>query len=170
MTTAAARPRHLDVADVAKLLRKRLRADFPGIKFSVRAQRSSMWCSLNVSWTDGPTERRVRESVTPFRGGRFEGLTDCAYGADSWYCPEHGARTAETYGCDVADNNRVHESRCCARAELMSFGADAVNVSRKLSPEFAADLRTRVLVEFEPEALTEGVDVEVWRLSCKTER
>lgn len=137
--------RYIDTAEVAKWLRPFLKREFPGVKFSVRIERYAGGSSIDVFWTDGPTVDRVEKVTGGFRGGRFEGMTDCAYSANSWYCPQHGARAAETYGCDVASNNDVHDSRCCAWAELVHFMASHVFTHRTLSPEFTVELRAVVV-------------------------
>ncbi|HEY2763900.1 MAG TPA: LPD29 domain-containing protein [Pseudonocardiaceae bacterium] len=137
--------RYIDTAEVAKLLRPFLKRGFPAVKFSVRIERYAGGSSVNVFWTDGPTVDQVEAVANGFRGGRFEGMTDCAYSANSWYCPQHGARVAETYGCDVSSNNDVHTSRCCAKAELVHFMTGHVFANRTISPEFTAELRAEVI-------------------------
>lgn len=137
--------RYIDTADAAKMLRPLLKREFPGVKFSVRIDRYSGGSSIDVAWTDGPTVEQVDTVTHGFQGRRFEGMTDCGYGADSWFCPEHGARVAETYGCDLSSNNDVHDSRCCAQAELVHFMSGYVHTHRRLSPEFTAELRAVVV-------------------------
>ena len=63
----AVSPRDLDVPQAAKLLRTKLAAAFPAIKFSVRSSRFSMGESIDVSWTDGPSEARVKEITNAFK-------------------------------------------------------------------------------------------------------
>ena len=144
MPTATAQARHIDTRDVAKLLRPVLRKAFPGIKFSVRIDRYSMGSSVDIAWTDGPTERRVRELVGAFCGSRFEGMSDCTYSADSWYCAEHWARTAEEYGGDAWCDLGIRSSRCCAKAELVHFGNTSLGTSRNRSAEFDGWLADRI--------------------------
>jgi hypothetical protein len=141
---AETRPRYIDVAEAAKMLRPFLRKAFPGVKFSVRSDRYSMGASISIVWTDGPTEQQVTEIAHGFNGGRFEGMTDCAYAADSWFCKTHGAMSAQTYGCDLAENNGPTNSRCCADVELVHFGTTSVSTGRRLSDEFTAELRATV--------------------------
>ncbi|MDQ0376582.1 LPD29 domain-containing protein [Amycolatopsis thermophila] len=144
METTAAPARYIDSAEAAKLIRKHLKATFPGVKFSVRTSRYSGGASVDITWTDGPTEDQVQQITGAFAGERFDGRTDCAYNASSWYCPEHGARVAETYGADSRDRNGVHDSRCCANAELVQFLSDYINRQRRISPEFREELRALV--------------------------
>jgi hypothetical protein len=173
-------------ADVAKLVRAELKKSFAGIKFSVRSSRGG-GSSIDIFWTDGPTTKDVDQVVYGFQGGRFESMTDCPYRAESWYCPEHGPRVARTYGCDVDDNNRIHDSRCCTNAELVKFSTTFVFTHRALSDEFTTELAARVrkdcrmaadgpLNEPIPENTRWHYDINsdvhnaVWRLSNDTTR
>jgi hypothetical protein len=146
--------RTIDTREVATLVRKELKKNFgKGVKFSVRIDRYSMGSSVDISWSDGPTESRVREIVAPFCGGRFEGMSDCTYSADQWYCPEHGAVTAEEYGGDKFCDTGVRSSRCCAKAELVHFANTSLGVIRHLSPE-TLDMLTAAV------ALDLGIEIE----------
>lgn len=167
MNNLAATARYIDTRDVAKLVRKHIKTAFPGVKFSVRIDRYAGGSSVGVVWTDGPVEQSVRTFLHAFRGGRFNGQTDCAYSADSWYCPQHGARPAEAYGSDQADDNGPLASRCCAQAELVHFGATSMDTRRALSPEFTAELEARVCKRFgvdayDPLAFVDGEWMSTW--------
>ena len=59
--------RTLDVKELAGLIRKALKQSFPGVKFSVRSDRYSMGSSVNVSWTDGPTNKQVNDVLDAYR-------------------------------------------------------------------------------------------------------
>lgn len=69
-------PRYLSSRDVAKLLRRKLRETFPGVKFSVRCDRGTAYGWLQVSWVDGPRDSAVREVCNPWQGRQFNGMTD----------------------------------------------------------------------------------------------
>jgi hypothetical protein len=153
-------PRYLRVAETAKLVRAELKKGFPGVKFSVRSHSYSGGASIRVSWTDGPPTKSVDRVVGRFAGSRFDGMTDLKYGANHWLCPEHGPRTASIYGnsydsesVGVGVGNGPVDSRCCAKAELVSFGSDYVFTSRELSPEFrarvAAGLKEKFGIEYQ---------------------
>lgn len=139
--------RYIDTAEAAKMLRPFLKREFPNVKFSVRIERYAGGSSIDATWTDGPTVEQVEKITCSFQGARFEGMTDCAYSANSWYCSEHGTRVAETYGCDMSSNNDVHDSRCCTKAELVHFMSSYVHTNRRISPEFTAELRAAVVRE-----------------------
>lgn len=73
----ARRERHyIDTADVAKLLRVRLKQEFPGIKFSVRSDRYSGGSSIRVRWTDGPKGEAVEAVIKQYEGADFDGMQD----------------------------------------------------------------------------------------------
>ena len=59
-------------ADSAKLVRADLKAAWPGMKFSVRSERST----VNVEWTDGPTTKQVEALLGKFEMGYFDGMDD----------------------------------------------------------------------------------------------
>lgn len=151
---AAARPRYIDTAVGAKMIRKQLRLTFPGQKFSVRIDRYAGGSSTSVRWTDGPTVDEVEAITSGFAGGRFDGMIDLAYSADSWWCETHGTGVANIYGhsynseqVGVGLGNGPVSSRCCAQAELVSFGSSYVHASRELSPEFEAELQATVAAQ-----------------------
>lgn len=141
--------RYLDVTAVAKLVRKHLKVAFPAVKFSVKSDRYAGGSSIDIRYVDGPVPEAVRMAVAGFRGARFDGMIDLKYSAESWYCAEHGARTAATTGHSYAaddpkgtgEGNGIERSRCCAAAELVHFGADFIHEVRELSPEFQDDLK-----------------------------
>lgn len=129
----APRPRYLRVAETAKLVRAALKPAFPGVTFSVRSSSYSGGASIDVSWTDGPTVGAVTRVAGPFAGAGFDGMIDLKTGKTTWYCPTHGARTAENYGHSYASQNGPVMSRCCARSELVHMGADYVHTVRRFT-------------------------------------
>lgn len=93
-----------DVKESAKEIRKVLRARYPGIKFSVRAKRFASGSSVDVSWTDGPTEREVGK-VTAHLKGYTNGFYNEYIGTDrrvSHEVMEAAAKAAaEYYGIEM---------------------------------------------------------------------
>lgn len=63
-------------AETAKKIRAKLKAEFPGVKFSVRSETYSMGSSVTVSWTDGPERGVVHAIVNKFESSSFDGMTD----------------------------------------------------------------------------------------------
>lgn len=99
------RPRYLTAAETAKLIRKALKASFPGVKFSVRSKSYSMGASVNVSYIDGPTKEAVSQVTDAFRGSDFDGMIDL----------------------------KTYRGAQLVNGELVSFGADYVFVEREFS-------------------------------------
>lgn len=152
LPTMQTQPRYLSTAETATLIRAALKKAFPGQKFSVRSSNYSGGSSVDVSYTDGPTQEAVEKVAGAYAGARFDGMIDLAYCAEHWYCSEHGAQVARTYGHSYEANggavgNGLGASRCCARAELVHMGAGYAPVSRQLSPEFREELRLQVCRE-----------------------
>lgn len=176
------RPRRLSCAETAKLVRADLKREFPGTKFSVRSHTYSGGASIDVGWTDGPTSPAVDKILKAYSGARFDGMTDLKYHADHWLCPTHGPRTANIYGnsydsetVGVGVGNGPVDSRCCAEAEQVSFGADYVFGQRTLSPEFklriAAELKRRFGIDYDTTSYRNSYDDdrEFHRLANETE-
>lgn len=69
-------PRTFTAKETAALVRRALKAAFPAVKFAVRMGRGTASSWLAVSWTDGPTDARVRAAVARFEGRTFNGMTD----------------------------------------------------------------------------------------------
>lgn len=66
----------LGAAELAKLIRKELKANFPGQKFSVRSSNYSGGSSIAIRWTDGPTQGDVDLVVEHFQRVSFDGMID----------------------------------------------------------------------------------------------
>ena len=64
--------KYATAADSAKLVRAELKTAWPGVKFSVRSERST----VNVEWTDGPTTKQVEALLGKFEMGYFDGMDD----------------------------------------------------------------------------------------------
>ena len=63
-------------SETAKKVRKALKENFPGFKFSVRAKQYSGGSSLRICWNDGPTEEQVTNVASYFEGATFDGMQD----------------------------------------------------------------------------------------------
>lgn len=103
-------PRRIDTADVAKLARKALAQTFPATVFRVRISRYSMGSSIDVSWTDGPSRKRVEEEVGWYRGSTFDGRDDSTHYHDSTLNGE-----AVHFGNTSISCQRDYSSRFVAR-------------------------------------------------------
>lgn len=99
--------RYISVADTAKLVRAVLKENCPAIKFSVRSKSYSGGASIDISWTDGPTEADVNALVGRFEGSTFDGMIDLK---------------SSVYG--ELNGEKVH------------FGADSIGCNRRYSAAF----------------------------------
>lgn len=75
----SAAAKYMDTADVAKRIRRELKASFPDTRFRVRTRRYAGGSSVDVSWTDGPTDREVNRLIGRYQGKGFDGMTDSSY-------------------------------------------------------------------------------------------
>lgn len=71
-----ANPTKSSSANCAIAIREELKKHFPKIKFSVTSSNFSGGDSVRVKWTDGPTEKQVREFTSKYQYGRFNGMED----------------------------------------------------------------------------------------------
>ncbi len=115
----ASSSRRLDVPETAKLIRKAVRAEFPGFKFSVRSKRYAGGASIHVTWTDGPRHSDVQKLCDRYRGATFDGMTDMKSYHSSLLTTEDGA-------------------------EEVRFGADFVFAHRYISPERYAEIASEI--------------------------
>lgn len=109
--------KRLTPAGTAVYVRARLKADFPGIKFSVRSERYSGGASIRIRWTDGPSVQAVEKSCSHFERSWFDGMTDMRHYKDNilLLSPE-------------------------GDLELVAPGVDYVNGDRDISPQFQTAL------------------------------
>src|ERR1035437_167680 len=81
LTTSA---QHVDTAEGAALIRKALKKAFPKTQFSVRISRYSMGSSVDVRWTNGPSQRLVGAVLAPFETKHFDGIDDSTRFTSCW--------------------------------------------------------------------------------------
>jgi hypothetical protein len=67
----------VDAADVAAVVRRQLKRQFPGVRFSVRTRRASMCVAVVIGWTDGPASDLIRAQFDWVEDATFDGMTDC---------------------------------------------------------------------------------------------
>ena len=79
--------RYVSTTETAKIVRRTLRSEFPGIKFSVRSRKYAGGSSIDISYNDiNLNSREVEEVMNRFRGADFDGMTDSYnYRDDSIY-------------------------------------------------------------------------------------
>jgi hypothetical protein len=69
---------YYSAAETAKIIREELKAAFPHVKFSVRAENFAQGNAVRVHWENGPTE----EAVRALTGDKYQS-----------YLPDHGVRS-----------------------------------------------------------------------------
>lgn len=77
--------RYVSCTESAKLIRKELKANFSGIKFSVKSSSYAGGASISIRWTDGPTRKSVEKITNKFEGARFDGMYDSTEYVESEY-------------------------------------------------------------------------------------
>lgn len=118
---------YLSCADTARLIRKALKREFPGVKFSVRSKTYSGGASINVDWTDGPTRRDVEAVAKRYQGATFDPMIDL----------KSSVVSELSYEDDPARDG-----------EPVRFGADYVFCERSYSEAFARQVRDGLAAEF----------------------
>ena len=120
--------------DTAVLVRRRLAAAFPGVRFSVRAggKRSS---AIDVQWTDGPTEPAVKAVVDVYSGIGFDGMTDSTTHAYAWLYPDGTAERVGAlaggggYGTYDVAGERVADDEANDYRRALRLGSGVANTS-----------------------------------------
>lgn len=84
----------ISAKDCAKLIRARLAAKFPGVKFSVRSDHNC----VDVRWVDYPPGKEVLEIIDEYKFGGFDGMIDLEYIADNWLHPDGSMSPAACRG------------------------------------------------------------------------
>lgn len=134
----AANARRIDATEVAKIIRRRLKATFPKTKFSVRVDRGSMHSSVDIRWTDGPTSAMVDAITGQYQGGGFDGMIDMSYYIDHWLLPDFTTVPAYSSGTtgskgtvEGIDTPKPHPD-----AEYVHFSCNYVHTHRDYSCAF----------------------------------
>lgn len=153
---------YLSCAETAKLIRTALKRAFPGFKFSVRSETYAGGASIDVTWTDGPTNALVDPVIKQFCGGRFDGMIDMAYSVSHWLLPDGTTVIASNpgthgqMGTDPGERNeKPHPD-----AKLVHFGANHIFGHRNHSEAFL-----RRVIERAPltEAQRAGLEIRTWQ-------
>ena len=128
--------------DIAKIIRVRLRAEFPGVKFTVRSDYSS----LRISWTDGPRTPAVDEIVQQYSFGGFDGMIDMTYSSRNWLLPDGSMEPAASTGTEGNKGTVPGFATDCPQpgAVLCNSGLKYVFTSRDQSDEERAKDREAV--------------------------
>ena len=82
--------------EAATLIRHQLRIEFPQTKFSVTSDNNS----INISWTDGPSDRAVEDITKNYQFGGFDGMIDMTFHIDRWLYQDGTMSLAHTPGTE----------------------------------------------------------------------
>ncbi|RJQ43365.1 MAG: hypothetical protein C4534_08185 [Gaiellales bacterium] len=140
----------LTCAETAKLLRERLKREFPGVKFSVRSETYSGGASIRVNWTDGPTLKEFDSVAGIFAGRDFDGSIDMATSNYVWMLPDGSLSFAGTPGTEASMGSIARLARPCpaADAKRVHFGSNYVFGNRRYSKDFLQPIAERVCKEY----------------------
>lgn len=114
--------RKKDVTEAAKEVRAALRREWHAAKFSVKSRRYSGGSSVEVTWTDGPTEAAVSKAVEHFAGyenGYYNEFVSVARSTSHETMEAAAAAVARYYGVPIP---QVHgDDRLCPHVTDMTM-------------------------------------------------
>lgn len=140
--------KYLSAAETAKIIRGRLTAQFPGIKFYVRSETYSGGASIHITWIDGPSTKAVDRVVKPYEGANFDGMIDLKTYVTHWLMPDgtiaikHAEGTQDARGYLPEIKNEKPEG-----AVEVHFGADYIFTNRLYTPGYAKPIIQTLCVE-----------------------
>ena len=128
----------MEIKALTKIVKKTLKATYPGVKFSVRKDRHS----IRVEYYDGPTKSEV-EKIARVGGEGFDGMIDMRYLYYHWFNPKtNDIQVAGTFGT-VGSGGSVSEfwnPKPSEDYEMVKITADFVFVSRLYTKEGATKM------------------------------
>ena len=139
MSTSTQMTRHISAADTAKILRKRLKAEFPNAKFSIRSKTHAGGASITVKWTDGPLTTDVAAVTSQYKGAGFDGMNNMKHQREHWLKPDgtvmvrHDPGTSDNMGIVSPTDNRDLDDVMSEDAERVRFGADYIHPYRSIT-------------------------------------
>jgi len=86
--------RYFSTAEVAKMIRKKLKDSFPGVKFYVRSDHGS----ITIHYRDGVDPGLVKSLVSPYEGAGFDGSIDLEYLKSHYLLPDGSICLARNSG------------------------------------------------------------------------
>ena len=138
--------RYIDVVEVAKMVRSRLKREFPGVKFGVRSSRYAGGASIRVTWEQGPSEKAVDRVASEYEGSCLDGdysprpvyhyLFPDGHAEIAYISPSGAIGASIPEGVD----NREIQATLPSGTECVHFGADFVHCWREPSAEEIAEM------------------------------
>lgn len=125
--------RYISAAETAKLVRVRLKAAFPGVRFAVRASTYPGGAALDVTWIGGPNTKAVEVVAGRFAGARLDGGLELKVRVLHWLLPDGTATVASSEGTHASQGVIPPERTWMpqADAELVHFAPDHVFCTRR---------------------------------------
>ena len=126
--------RNVSPAETARILKKRLKREFPDVKFSVRSQSYSGGTSIAVAWTNGPIQPDVDAIARQYAGAGFDPSIDLKYYREHWLMPDgtttvrYCAGTQGSKGTIATVDNPAPDDA----AEAVRFGVDFIHTYRSM--------------------------------------
>jgi len=140
---------YISVTDTARLIRKDLKAEFPGVKFSVRSKSYSGGSSIRIEWRDGPTEEQVKPIQWRYQGGGFDGMIDMAYSHYHYRLPDGSIEYAGTPGSGNSGGmDEPVDNPPPPGAVKVHFGANFVFLHRYYSRELVNMVIEKLALEY----------------------
>ena len=147
---------HISAKDVAKLVKPRLAAEFPGVKFSV----TSDFNSVNIHWDGFPMQDSVEAIVRGYKFGGFDGSIDMEYSSECWLLPDGRIVPAACKGTRGQRGAVAEFATDCPQpgAVLVRGGAQYIFANQNIPAEAWAEAILSVSAERGEEAdLSRGV-------------
>lgn len=101
---------YLTCAETAQEVRKMLKAQFPGVRFSVRSRTYAGGASIDVRYGDGPSVPQVDAAIEGFRGADFDGMIDLKTYRKALVAMPSGEVREVRYGADFIHVQRDFEA------------------------------------------------------------
>ena len=112
------------------MIRKRLKQEFPGTKFSVRMRSGNG--AIQIRYTDGPSKKAVQEIADQYQGGGFDGMIDMEYHVKHMILPDGQVCLYKSSG--TTDSNGYvppYEFELPEGAEVVSFACNYIFVDKE---------------------------------------
>lgn len=125
--------RYVSALETAKLVRARLKAGFPGVRFAVRASTYPGGAALDVAWTKGPGTQAVEAVAGRFAGARLDHGLELKVRVLHWLLPDGTATVASNEGTHASQGVIPPERAWMPHpdARLVHFAPDHVFCTRR---------------------------------------
>lgn len=103
--------RSYTTAGTAQLIREALKQAFPTVKFSVTSSTFANGSSVDIAYTDGPSNRQIEQVYAPFISGHFNSQEDMyEYHREPTAINEAGQLARVSYGAKYISDHRSYST------------------------------------------------------------